>query len=280
MKRKNFRLGLAALIGLACYLLALSALLFESAGMPGGNGSGAGWGKILHGHAKTPGPQAENLPPHGKSHGHGFLVPATGSTDRSEDNPCLSAPVTCAGFDHATDGSGAGSNSGDSIVTDGQGSPFGGRNLPYPVSYGFPFFGGGGPAVGPAGGTGGSPPGTSGGSPTGPEDPSNGTPPGSAGSGDPLPPTPPGSGPPQIAQFFPGDPPGPGNPNPPGGTPQFSPSDPPPPSDPPGKPQPVPEPSSFWLLLTSLAGIAALLRHGRRSRINCAGWPRGKHPAG
>ena len=63
MKTKNFRLGIAALVGLVRYFLALSALLFSSLGMPGGNGFGAGSGKTSQSHSNSTKHGKSNLPP-------------------------------------------------------------------------------------------------------------------------------------------------------------------------------------------------------------------------
>jgi hypothetical protein len=283
MRKKHFKLGMVILVGLAGYFLALSAVLVASAGLPQGRGFGAGPGKTSH----TEGEQAANVLSSGKFSGHGFGLHAAG-TGESDDNPCLASAAVCGStrFDQDADGSSGGQGAGDSIVTGGKGGPFGDRNFSYPPSYGFNFFGPGGTASGggaSGGGTSGSS-GAAGGSsqngggepPTGVGSSPGGTPPDFAGPGPGNSPSP--SGPsivtePQISPFLlPPDPPGASDPGPSAGDPSSPPSDPAPPSDDPSKPYTVPEPSTFWILLGSLAAALIVLHPTRRAwpTLRCA----------
>jgi hypothetical protein len=269
MRRKHFKLGLVILVGLACYFLALSAVLVASARIPEGSGFSAR--KTSHTQRNLPGELSANLPSDGKASPHGSRF-QTASTGNSDENPCLASPASCSGglFDQGIDASNwQAQGQGDSIVTNGKGSPFGDRSSSYPASYGFNLFGAGGAGSGPSGGTGengGSSSNSSDGSPTGTGDTGDGTPPGLSGP-DPGPSSPlnePGIGsPPQISLFFPSDPPGSGDPGPSMGT------LPPPPSDPP-PPHPVPEPSTFWLFLGSLTSVALALRPAKRLAVPTA----------
>ncbi len=271
MKKKNYRLGIAALVGLVCYFLALSALLFSSLGMPGGNGFGAGAGKTSQSHSNHPKNGKTNLPPRGKSHPHGSSIPGGGIT-RNETDPCLTAPAACVGtnFYQSTDGRGesSGQGSGDAIFGNGRDGTDGDHNFPNPAFSGFTYFGGGS-ASGSSGGSGengGSSPNNgqgAGGTSTETSDHSDGTSPtfGDPGSGT----TPPFNQP-AISQFFPVDPPGSGNPDPSTGTPQFSSSDPPPGSDPPDPPVSVPEPPTFWMFAGSMVCALTALRLSRRAK--------------
>jgi hypothetical protein len=270
MKKKNYRLGIAALAGLVCYFLALSALLFSSLGMPGGNGFGAGAGKTSQSHGNSH-KGGKHSPPHGKSHPHGSSVPAGGIT-RNENDPCLIAPATCAGgnFYQPADrrGGSSGQDLGDAIFGNGKGGAVGDHHFPNPIYSGFTYFGGG-PAFGSSGGpgeNGGSLPDNgqdAGGTPQGSGDHSDGTPP-AFGNSDPDTPAPSNQTP--ISQFFPGDPPGPGNPDNSTGTPQSSSSDPPPDSDPSDPPISVPEPSTFWVFAGSMVSALTAFRLSGRAK--------------
>ena len=282
MKKKNFRLGIAALVGLVCYFLALSALLFSSLGMPGGKGFGAGSGKTSQSHGNSTEHGKLNLPPRGRFYPNGMGVPA-GDIAKKDTNPCLTALALCAGvnFYQSTDGQGGSSRQGpgDAIFGSGKDGTAGDHNFPNPTFSGFPYFGGGGgPAAGSSGGAGengGSSPNNGhngGGSSNGSGDRSDGTAP-SFDAPDPgttSPPNQPGSGSLPISQFFPGDPPsdppGQGNPDSSTGAPQFSSPDPQPGSNPHDPPIAVPEPSTFWLFVGSMGFALAALRLSRRAR--------------
>jgi hypothetical protein len=267
MRRKHFKLGLVILVGLACYFLALSAVLVASARISESGGFGANAGKTSHPQGNLPGELSANLPSDGKASPHGSRF-QTASIGNSDQDACLVSPASCNGslFDQGIDGSNwQGQRQGDSIVTDGKGGSFGNSSIAYPLSYGFNLFGAGGTSSSPSGGTGengGSSPNSGDGSPTGTGDTGSGTPPGLSGP-DPGPPSPlnePGIGSPQISLFFPSDPPGSGDPGPSTGT------LPPPPSDPP-PPHPVPEPSTFWLLLASVTALVIALRPAKRLAV-------------
>jgi hypothetical protein len=275
MTKKRFRLCIATLIGLACYFLALSALLVVSGGISEGRGFGAGSGKTWHSHDHLPGKLTANLSSHGKSRQHGSRY-HTASTGKNEDNPCLTSGAACSGnsFDQATDGPAPGSGpvTGDSIVTNGKSGTIDDHYFHYPTSFESGLFGGGGAILGLAGSpgeNGGSSQNGGGESPTGTRDPTDGTPsfagPGPGNTSLPIEPDTVTF--PLIPQVSPTDPPGlddPLNPiaNPPPG--------PPPPPGPTGQAYSVPEPSTFWLFLGSLAAIAMMLgvvRHARPSRL-------------
>ena len=266
MRRKHFKLGMAVLVGLAGYFLALSAVLVASAGISGGIRFGASAGKIPHLHKEHPRKRTANIQPYGKSSPHGLRFDSVGP-GKNIDNPCLSSPAACSdAFNENTGGSAArnGQGAGDTIVTNGKGGIFGDRNFGYPASYGFNLIGAGGATSGPFGDSGAND-GSSQSGGDGDISGTGGTPP------DFIAPAPGTSGLPNepnivifppISEFFPSDPPGSGDGGPSTGTPGSGPVS---PSGPSGT-YSVPEPSTFWLFLTSLTALVMALRPIRRAR--------------
>jgi hypothetical protein len=267
MKRKQFKFGMVVLVGLAGYFLTLSAVLMAFAGMSDGTGVDGSAGKSPHLHKGLPQKWTENSRPNGKFSPHVSSFHPL-SAGKNNDNSCLSSPVAACGdaFDQNTGGSAAwnGQGAGDTIVTNGKGGPFGDHNFDYPTSYGFDHFGASGAISGPLSNTGEN----SGSSQSGGDGGilgTDGTPPGVTGP-DPgtsgLPHEPDIAISPPTSEFFPSDPPGSGDGGPSTGTPA---SDPASPSDHSGT-YLVPEPSTFWLLLTSLTAFVVALRPIGRAR--------------
>jgi hypothetical protein len=266
-EKKQFKFGMVVLVGLTGYFLALSAVLMAFAGISDGTGIDASAGKSPNLYKGLPQKRTESSRPNGKFSPHVSNIHPLGA-GKNYDNSCLSSPVAACddALDQNTGGSLASNRqgAGDTIVTNGKGGPFGDHNFGYPTSYGFDHFGASGPISGPLSNTDES----SGSSQSGGDGGilgTDGTRPGFTGS-DPgasgLPNEPDIAISPPISEFFTSDPPGSGDGVPATGTPA---SDPASPSAPFGT-YSVPEPSTFWLLLTSLTAFVVAHRPIRQAR--------------
>ena len=239
--------------------MALSALLVAFAGIPGGSGFGPDSGKTPRIHKDSLRNRAANLSSGGKSPPRSRFRANTG---KIKDNPCLSSLTPCDGatFDQSTMGSTSwrAQGPGDSIIIS---DSLGDHKILFPAAFGFNIFRTGGAGSGLSGGAGenaGSSQNSDEASPNGAGNITDGTPPGFPGPGQetaPPPIEPNIATSPGIPQFLPSDPLGIEDPS---TSIDTSPPDPAP-------PQPVPEPSTFWLLLGSLTAVAVVLRPARRA---------------
>lgn len=253
MKKNHFRLGLFILGGLASYFLLLSAALVASAGM---TGSGSNAGKASQFRKPLQAKHAANF-----SFNDKWADRRPGSKAIHPTNPCLSSTAVCNSALDQGEGELAAESwrrLGDSVIA--KSGSFGDHNFPSPTSYGFNAFGADGATFGQfigesgASSQGSEDAGTFGKTET-PFDFIESDPKITSISGDPA-----------TTPFILTDVPLSGDP----GSPiSFIPSD-PPPSSHPGTLL-IPEPSTFWLFVTSLTALAVMLGAIKKARKMPAG---------